>query len=106
MVERSHQSGFFGTQQAVPENVPRHIANANSSKLVLRRVNTQFAEVTLNRNPGAPSGNGHFLVVVAIAAARGKCVAHPEVVFRSKTISDIRKCGCTFVGCNNQIVIV
>ena len=59
-----------------------------------------------DRLPGAPGGNTHFLVVIALTAAGGEGIAQPEAVLGCQCVSYIGKGGRTFVGGDHQIGII
>ncbi len=59
-----------------------------------------------HRLPGAPGGDTHFLVVVALTAPGGKGIAQPEVVLCRQCVGDIGKRGCALVGGDHQIGVI
>src|SRR5699024_4420051 len=64
VVERRQQTDLLGTQHAVAEHVTGHVTNADHSERLRLRIVPQFAEVALDRLPGATGGNAHALVVI------------------------------------------
>ena len=106
VVECGHQLGLLGTQHAVAEHVPAHIADTDGGEFVLGRVDAHFPEMTLDRHPGATGGNAHLLVVVAVAASGSKGIAHPEAVFGGDLVGDVGEGGGALVGGHDQVMVV
>ena len=69
-------------------------------------IDVHFAEMALDRFPGAAGGDAHLLVIVAGRAAGGEGVAEPEVVGDGKFVGDVREGGGALVGGDHQIRIV
>ena len=69
-------------------------------------VAAQRAEVALDRFPGAPGGDAHVLVVVAVGAAGSERVAEPEAVFDRDGVGDVGERGRALVGGDDQVGIV
>ena len=69
-------------------------------------VDVHFAEVALDRLPGAARGDAHHLVVVAGRAAGGEGVAQPELVLDRNAVGDVGEGRGALVGGDDEIGIV
>ena len=106
VVERRDELDVARQEHAVAEDVAGHVADARDGEVDRLRVDAHFAEVALDRLPGAAGGDAHRLVVVSRGAARGKRIPQPEIVFPADAVRVIGKCRRAFVGCDDQIRIV
>ncbi len=107
MVERRQQARLLGQQHAVAEHVARHVADADAGEgLDLDIAAVEFAKMALDRFPGAPRGDRHLLVVVAVAAAAREGVAEPEAARFRDAVGDVGEGGGALVGSDHQIGIV
>ncbi len=103
MVKGRHQRHSGRQQQPVAEHIARHVTNAGHADGLGLHVGAQFAEMPLYRNPCALGGDGHRLVVIAIAAARREGIAQPEALALGNAIGGVGK-GCgALVGGDHQI---
>ena len=103
MVKGRHQRHSGRQQQPVAEHIARHVTNAGHADGLGLHVGAQFAEMPLHRNPRALGGDGHRLVVIAIAATRREGIAQPEALALGNAIGGVGK-GCgALVGGNHQI---
>ena len=89
MVERGDELDVAREQHAVAENVTRHVADAGDGEVGRLCVDAHFAEMPLDRFPGAPCGDAHRLVIVAGRAAGGEGIAQPEAVFLADRVGVI-----------------
>src|SRR6202023_1494024 len=64
----------------------------------LADIDVHFAEVALDRFPGAARGDAHLLMVVTGRTARGESVAEPEVVVDGEFVGDVGEGRRAFVG--------
>ena len=106
MIERRHQADMLGQQHAVAEHIARHVAHPHHGKVGGLDVGAQFAEVALDRFPGAARGDAHLLVVIADAAAAGEGIAQPEAAPQRDGIGDVGEGGGALVGRHHQIGII
>ena len=106
MVESRDQPRVFGQQHAVAEDIARHVADADAGEIFSLDVAAHFAEMALDRFPGAPRRDAHFLVVIAMAAAAGEGVAQPEIAVFGDLVGDVGESRGALVGGHHQIGIV
>ena len=106
VVERRHQPDVPREQHAVAEHVARHVADAGDGEVRRLRVDAHFAEVALDRLPGAARGDAHRLVVVAGRAAGRERVAEPEAVFVADRVGVVGEGRRALVRGDDQIRIV
>ena len=66
----------------------------------------ELAEMALDRFPRAARGDAHFLVVVAVGAARGERVAEPEAALLGDAVGDVGEGRGALVGGDHEIGIV
>ena len=69
-------------------------------------VDAHFAEMALDRDPGAAGGDPHRLVVVALASAGGEGVAEPEAALGRDRVGDVGEGRGALVGGDDEIGIV
>ena len=103
MVEGRHQLDRLGVQEAVPEHVAGHVADADGGEGVGARVEADLAEVAVHRRPRAARGDALALVVVAGRAARGEGVAQPEAHLGGDAVGDVRERGGALVRRDDQV---
>ena len=82
VIEGGDELGGLLAQHAVAEYVARHVADADHRERRRGEVDVHFAEMALDRFPGAARGDADFLVVVAGRAAGSEGVAEPEIMRR------------------------
>ena len=90
----------------LPNTSPDMSPTPATVNAVCRDVDVHFAEVPLDRFPGAAGGDAHHLVVVAGRAAGGEGVAQPELALDRDAVGDVREGRRALVGGNDQIGIV
>ena len=101
VVEGAHQLDLIGKEHTVTEHVPGHVTDTHHGKQVLLGIDAQVAEVALDRLPGAPCGDPHFLVVVAIGATRGERIPQPVAILNGNCVGDVRESSGAFI-CGNH----
>ncbi len=106
MVERGDQQRVLGAEQAVAEDVARHVADADAGEVLGLTVDAALAEVALHRDPGATGGDAHRLVVVAHRAAGRERVAQPEAVVVGDAVGDVGEGGGALVGRDHEVGVV
>ena len=106
MVERGDQPHVRREQQAVAEDVARHVADPDDGDRLRLRVDAHLAEVALHRLPRAAGGDAHPLVVVADRAAGGERVAQPEPVLGGHAVGVIGERRRALVGGDHEIGVV
>src|SRR5690606_39521998 len=106
VVKGAHELDMAGTQHTVTEDVTGHITDTDHCEILGAGINPHLTEMALYRDPGAPGGNAHLLVVITVTAAGGKRVSQPEAVLGGQGVGDIGE-GCrSLVGGNNQIRVI
>ena len=98
--------GLRAEQHAVAEDVTRHVADADHGEGLGLDIAIEFAEVALDRFPGAAGGDAHLLVVVTHRTAGGKGVAEPEVAIEGDGVGGVGKARGALVGGNDQIGVL
>ena len=106
VVEGGDQLDRLRQQHAVAEHVARHVADAGDPDRLLLHVDAHFAEMALDRDPGALGGDPHRLVVVAVGAAAGEGVAEPEAALDRDRVGDVGEGRGALVGGDDEIGIV
>ena len=106
MVEGGHQPGVLGAQQAVAEDVARHVADADGREVLGLAVDAHLAEVALHGDPRALGGDAHRLVVVADRAAGREGVAEPEAVVLGHAVGDVGEGRGALVGGDDEVGVV
>jgi hypothetical protein len=106
VVEGGHQLDLVAAQLAAAEHVPRHVADPDDGDRLGLDVHAQLAKVALHRQPGAPGGDAHRLVVVAAATAGGEGVSQPEAVLGADGVSQVRERGRALVRGHHQVGVV
>ena len=106
MVERGHQLGVLGAQHPVAEHVAGHVADADRREVLGLAVDAPLAEVAADRDPGAPGGDAHGLVVVAHRPAAREGVAEPEAVVLGHAVGDVAERRRALVGGHHQVGVV
>src|SRR3989344_1476097 len=106
MVKGRDQLQASRQQQAFPEYVASHIADADYGDVVLLHVDAALAEMALHRDPAAFGGDTHAFVVITGRAARGEGVVQPEAVFGGNAVGDIGEGRGALVGRYHQVRIV
>ena len=106
MVEYRDKLDVARQQHAVAEHVAGHVADAGDGEVRRLRVHAHFAEVALDRFPGAARGDAHRLVVVADRAAGGERVAQPEAVLLADGVGEIGKRGGALVRRHHEVGVV
>ncbi len=106
VVEGGHELQAFRQQHAVAEHVARHVADARHGDRVALRVDVDLAEMALDGLPGAPRGDAHGLVVVALAPARGEGVAEPVAALQREAVGDVGEGGGALVGGDHEVGVV
>ena len=103
MVERRHEADFRRQQHAIAKHIARHVAHADDGERLSLDVLTHFAEMALDRFPGAARGDAHLLVVIPGRAARGERVAQPMALFKADGVGGVGEGGRALVGGNHEI---
>ncbi len=106
VVEGGEQPDVLREQQAVAEDVARHVADADDGEVLRLDVDADLAEMPLDTLPSAACRDTHFLVVVAGRAAGSEGVAEPVAVLGGDRVGDVREAGRALVGSNHQVGIV
>ena len=106
VIEGSDQLRLFRQQHAVAEDIARHVADTDRREGLALNVLAEFAEVPLDRLPGAPGRDAHGLVVVAGGTAGREGVVQPEPVVLAHAVGVVGE-GCrALVGGHHQIGVV
>ena len=106
VIEGGDELGRLLAQHAVAEHVARHVADADHRERRRGDVDVHFAEMALDRFPGAARGDADLLVVVAGRAAGGEGVAEPKTVGDGDVVGDVGERRGALVGGDDQIGIV
>ena len=106
VIEGADQADVLGQQHAVAEDVSRHVADADAGEIGGLGVDAEFAEMALDRFPGALGGDAHLLMVIADGATTGEGVAEPEAVIDGDPVGDVGEGRRALVGGDHQIGIV
>ena len=106
VVERADQLDVPGQQHPVAEHVAGHVTHAGHGEVGGLGVHAERGEVELDRLPGAPGGNAHLLVVVALGPAGGERVAQPEPVADGDLVGRVRERGRALVRRDHQVRVV
>ncbi len=106
MIERGDELDSLRQKHSIAENVARHVADTRHRERCSLDVDIHFAEVPLHGLPGPARRDAHFLVIVPGGATARESVAEPEATADGNLVRDIRKCGCAFVGSNDEIWVV
>ena len=106
MVERRQQLEVLRQQHAVAEDVARHVADADHGEHVEVDVLAHHPGVTAHALPGTARRDPHRLVVVAVAASGGECVAEPEAGVDREFVRDVAEGRGALVGGDDEIGVV
>ena len=106
MIECTDQLNVPREEHTVAEHITGHVANPYNGDIGCLNIDAQFSKMSLDRFPGPSRGNSHLLMIVAKRASRSECIPEPETVFVGEGIGDVGECGCSFIGCNDQVGIV
>ena len=106
MVEGGHQLDGPAVQHPVAEHVAGHVADADHPDPLASGVDAQLAEVLADRHPGAPGGDAHGLVVVAVATTGREGVTQPEPVLGADLVGQVGEGGGAPVGGDDQIGVL
>ncbi len=106
VIESGEELHVTRQQEAVAEDVARHVADAGDREVLVLDVAAHLVEVALHRLPGAARRDAHLLVVVAGRPARGEPVAEPEAVLGRDLVGEIGEGRGALVGGHHQIRIV
>ena len=106
VVERRDQSDVRRQQHGIAEDVAAHVADAGDGEVLALGVDTQLAEVPLDRLPGAARRDPHRLVVVTVGAAGGERIVEPEVMLLGNRIGQVGERGRALVGGDDEVGIV
>ena len=106
MVEGGDQPDLLRKQHAVAENVARHVADTDDGEGLALDVAVHFAEMALDRFPGAARRNADLLVIVAGRAAGGEGVVEPEMVRLADRVRRVGEGRRALVGGDDEIGIV
>ncbi len=99
VIEGRNQLDRLGQQHPVAEHIARHVAAADYLDRIGLDVDVHLAEMPLDRNPGAPRGDAHRLVVVAVGTTARESIVQPEATRFGDCIGDIGKpCGALVGG--------
>ena len=93
-------------EQAVPEHVARHVADADRRERLALRVAAELREMALHAQPRAARGDRLALVVVAVAAAARESVAEPEAVLGRRAIRGVGEVRRAFVRRHDEVRVV
>src|SRR6266852_7109259 len=104
MVEGGEELHVARVEEAVAEDVARHVADTDDRDgRAALDVAAHLAQMALGRFPCAARGNRHFLVVVAVLAARGEGVAEPEAAALGDRVGNIGETCRALVGGDDEI---
>ena len=78
MIECRQKFRLFGQEHSVPEDVTRHVPDADAGERLGLNVATNFSKVPFDRFPCSLRSNSHFFVIVAVTSPRCESVAQPE----------------------------
>ena len=106
VVEGGDQLDVRRAQHPVAEHVTRHVADADDGQLIGVGILPQCTGMTAHALPRPAGRDSHGLVVVTLAAARGKGVAEPEAVVGRDLVGDVAERRSTLVGRDNEIWII
>src|SRR5690606_36704238 len=90
----------------IAEHVTAHVTDTYDGDRVLLHIHAQLAEMPLHRDPGAPGGDRHALVIVPHRATGGEGIAHPEAVVGRNTVGDVGEAGGALVRRHHEIIVV
>src|SRR6185312_10521846 len=106
VVECGDEPGLLGAKHRVAEHVARHVSDPYAGEGVGLDVASELPEMPLDGFPGAARRNAHFLVVIALATARGEGVAEPEASAQCNVVGDVGEARGTLVGRDDKIRVV
>ncbi len=106
MVEGCQEPEGRRQQHAVAEHIAGHVADPDHGEGIGLGVHVHLAEVALDRLPGAPRGDAHALVVVALAPARREGVAEPVAALQRDGVRHVREGRGALVCRNHEVSVV
>ena len=79
MIKRGNQADMFRQQHAITKYIAGHVTDAYYGKILLLNIDSQFTEMTLDRDPGSLGSNSHRFMVIAIATPRSEAITQPPI---------------------------
>ena len=106
MIECGNEPNVLRKQHPVAKYIARHVAYPGDGEVLGLGVVFEFAEVSLDRFPSAPSRDSHDLVVVSDRPSGGESIAKPEAIFGRDTICDVGEGRCALVGSHHEVSVI